>query len=315
MQSASRSSVWAITCYFPFDDPVGDKRRLRTYRGFRERLRVPLLAVELSLDGRFDLDRDDAEELVQVRGGATLWQKERLLNLALEALPSECEVVLWTDCDVVLAGDDWPGHVSELLESNRVVQPFSTMRYLSEGEPPRDLAQASISETRHSVAALRQTGLLPEESFAARGYSNRLGYSPGLAWAARRDLLERHGFYDGMILGSGDKAIFSAACGRQEQFVGAYCGGERHGRHYLRWADPFAADVQGRIGCLDGDAYHLFHGDLSNRGYSSRYEGFDQFGFDPALDVTKNAAGAWDWNSDKPAMHDFVRTAFERRRV
>jgi len=314
MQSASRSNVWAITCYFPFDDPDGDKRRLRTYRGFRERLRVPLVAVELSAAGRFDLGPADAEKLIQVQGGARLWQKERLLNLAIQDLPPECDVVLWTDCDVILPGGDWPDQLCGLLESCRLVQPFRHIRYLSEPEPPTDLSRATVSETRHSAVALWRDGLLPEESFSARGYSDRLRYSPGLAWAARRDLLERHGFYDGMILGSGDKAIFSAACERQEQFVNAYCGGEIHSRHYLEWACPFAADVRGQVGYLDGDAYHLFHGDLSNRGYSSRYEGFNQFDFDPARDLRQSASGIWDWDSDKPEMHDFVRMAFERRR-
>jgi len=44
--------------------------------------------VELSFDGRFELTDDDADILVQLSGGAVLWQKERLLNLALNAVPS-----------------------------------------------------------------------------------------------------------------------------------------------------------------------------------------------------------------------------------
>lgn len=308
------AKVWAITCYFPFDDPDGDRRRLRAYREFRRRLVVPLVTVELARDGDFDLDESDAEKLIQVAGGAMLWQKERLLNLALEALPPECDTVLWADCDMVLARQDWPEAAREALREHRLVHAFDSLRFLTETEPVEDLSRAPVSETRRSAVLLWREGRLPRESFRSRGYSNRLGYSPGLAWAARRDWVERHGFYDAIILGAGDKALFSAACGRQREFVDAYCGGTTHARHYLDWADEFEGAVRGRLGVIQGDAYHLFHGELENRGYDSRYEGFDQFGFDPDADLRFGEEGAWEWGSEKPAMHEFVRLTFERRK-
>jgi hypothetical protein len=78
----SESSLWAITSYFTFDDPPGVKRRLQAYREFRRHLQIPLAAVELSHKGNFDLCSEDAEVLIQVSGGAILWQKERLLFVA-----------------------------------------------------------------------------------------------------------------------------------------------------------------------------------------------------------------------------------------
>ena len=66
--------MWAITSYF---NPVGYRRRLSNYRTFRADLAVPLVAVELSFDGRFELTDDDADILIQLSGGAVLWQKDR----------------------------------------------------------------------------------------------------------------------------------------------------------------------------------------------------------------------------------------------
>ena len=83
-------SLWAITCYF---NSVGYRRRLENYHTFRQHLKVPLVTVELSFDNKFQLASGDADILVQVRSTAVLWQKERLLNLALKSLPSECEKV------------------------------------------------------------------------------------------------------------------------------------------------------------------------------------------------------------------------------
>ena len=96
--------LWAITSYF---NPVGYASRLRNYRIFRANLAPPLAAVELSLNGQFELRRDDAEIVVQIAGGDVLWQKERLLNVALGRLPADCDQVAWLDCDVIFAAQDW----------------------------------------------------------------------------------------------------------------------------------------------------------------------------------------------------------------
>ena len=73
--------MWAITTYF---NPVQYKRRLSNYKIFRANLGIPLVTVELSFDGRFELTNRDADILIQISGGAVLWQKERLLNVALK---------------------------------------------------------------------------------------------------------------------------------------------------------------------------------------------------------------------------------------
>src|SRR6185436_16414039 len=105
MSSAKMDSdIWGITVYF---NPVGYRRRRDNYRVFRQRLRIPLLAIELAYGSEFDLDEGDADILVQLRGRDVLWQKERLMNLALQALPAACRRVVCVDCDVVFEAGDW----------------------------------------------------------------------------------------------------------------------------------------------------------------------------------------------------------------
>ena len=64
MADPRSANLWAITCYF---NPVGYRRRLENYRMFRQRLKVPLVAVELSFDEEFQLASGDADILVQLR--------------------------------------------------------------------------------------------------------------------------------------------------------------------------------------------------------------------------------------------------------
>src|SRR5579863_3245032 len=104
VDNCSETDLWAITCYF---NPAGYRRRLANYRLFREHLIVPLVTIELAYEGNFALDDEDAEILVRLRGKDILWQKERLLNIALNALPNSCRKVAWLDCDIIFGANDW----------------------------------------------------------------------------------------------------------------------------------------------------------------------------------------------------------------
>ena len=313
-EDLSRSRVWAITSYFCFDDPDGVKRRLRVYREFRRRLQIPLVAVELSREGAFDLTAADAEVLVQVRGGHVMWQKERLLNRALEALPDHCDTVAWMDCDAVLRRQDWAEGAREMLKEVHLVQPFDRLYHLKTDTLPGLNSPLSLLKCLDSVARRFCQNNLPEAVYRTQGTSVRLGYAPGLVWVASRDLVERYGLYDAAIVGSGDKVIFSSACGRCEDVAVAYRMNRRQKEHFDAWARPFSQAVGGRIGYIEGEAYHLWHGDLASRRYGTRYEGFEVFEFDPLTDIARNVDGAWCWSSDKPRMHEFVRQFFQRRR-
>ena len=113
--------LWAITCYF---NPIDYKRRLENYHTFRRNLAVPLVTVELSFDGNFQLQHGDADILVQLHGRDVLWQKERLLNVALQSVPDTCDKIAWLDCDVVFESDDWAEHTSRALDHFGLVHLF-----------------------------------------------------------------------------------------------------------------------------------------------------------------------------------------------
>ena len=109
-----------VTSYF---NPMKSRRRLTNYRVFSSRLNAPLLTVELSFDGQFELTSADADHLIQLSGGDVMWQKERLLNIALEAVPHDVEDVAWIDCDVVFESRDWlqAGKGFEVGQHNSIV--------------------------------------------------------------------------------------------------------------------------------------------------------------------------------------------------
>jgi hypothetical protein len=68
-------AVWAITSYY---NPARFKRRLPNYRIFRANLGVPLVTVELSFDGHFELTEKDADVLVQIFAARSGINAERI---------------------------------------------------------------------------------------------------------------------------------------------------------------------------------------------------------------------------------------------
>lgn len=87
-----------------------------------------------------------------------------------------------------------------------------------------------------------------------------------------------------------------------------------HSEHYRRWAEPFWQDIRGDVGCVEGKLHHLWHGDLENRRYLQRYQGFLAYDFDPALDLSADPAGAWRWGREREDMHRHVADYFQWRR-
>ncbi len=102
--------------------------------------------------------------------------------------------------------------------------------------------------------------------------------------------------------------------GRFESAVDALHMNRRQAEHYLSWAKPMFCDVRGSIGWVDGEIDHLFHGDRQNRNYRQREIGFHQFDFDPFNDIVIGDNGCWRWNTEKYAMHEYVRNYFESRK-
>jgi hypothetical protein len=302
--SRDAGDFWAITCFF---NPMRFRRRLLNYRRFRERLALPLVTVELAQGPEFELSEGDAEVLVQLRGGPdVLWQKERLLNLALLALPGACRQVAWLDCDVVFAADDWVERTRALLGRFALVQPFSHLHLMPRDWEPGQRRSPGTG-LLHSVPFLIASGMPMATCLGA----TQSQLSPGHAWAADRKLLEDHAFYDACIIGGGDIAIARAAYGC---FDFAIRRQHLSPDHYLAWAEPFHDAVRGRVACLAGDLFHLWHGEAEHRRYLERNEGMARHRFDPFQDIALDTSGAWRWSSEKPELHEYVRRYFASRR-
>ena len=325
-------STWAITCYF---NNSGFQQRYANYRLFSRALNVPLVTVEWSLDGNFELTDNDADILVQVSGGDLLWQKERLLNLGLEHLPADCTNVVWLDCDILFDHKDWVTDFETALSNASLVQLFSHVSHCkpaSEGSGTNLEARTEELMVRESLGLKFQSGgeqsLLETLPSAAMQPLNRLSPidplglersersrlamrpSAGHGWGMRRELLEELKLYDCMIFGTGDMAIALAGIGLHLQYAQGYPLCQSHRAHYIDWADRFFRRVQGRVTPIPGTVNHLYHGNFSDRQYGERLQAMRGHEFDPHCDVALAPQGVWQWQGDATArfrgyMHSY----------
>lgn len=304
------NGIWAITAYF---NPAGYRRRRENFRHFRDRLGIPLLAVELGFNG-FELGANDAEILIRTSIGDVMWQKERLLNLGLAALPATCGQVAWIDSDIIFERRDWWEDASAALDKAPVVQLFSHLNLMPRDALPGDLRPEAAEARLEALSRAVRSGMSPRQCLSATRTASAHAYSASPAWAIRRDVLETFGFYDACVVGGGDSALVAAFHGLFDLVVDRHRMNEARAEHYLAWARPVADAVAGNVAVIEGDAFHLWHGRLDDRRYAQRHADFSRFGFDPNHDIAVSDSGAWRWNSAKPAMHAYVASYFRSRR-
>jgi hypothetical protein len=136
---------------------------------------------------------------------------------------------------------------------------------------------------------------------------------PGLAWAARREILEDHGFYDTMIMGGGDTSMVHAMYGQFEHEIERRRLNRVRQEHYLKWARPYYRKVGGKVSNVAGRIYHLYHGKIVNRNYKDRHGLLAGLPFDPDIDIRIGANDAWHWARPRPDLEDLLRMYFLRR--
>jgi hypothetical protein len=259
-------NIWALSCFFNFNK---SKSRLKNYKVFRKHLKnfnLKLLTVEFAPDGDFQLYNDDADVLIQISNGDLMWQKERLLNIGLHKLPTDCDIVIAIDTDVIFGQRDIIEKITEKLKKYKAIQCFSEVHHLN---PLIDVNLVDFFDIKnypynfvsHGGSYSYYSCVITFNHFGNFGMG-----LPGYVWAFRYETLLNIGFFDRNIQGSGDKEMAAALLDLELQHplsltsIIAYDKYKKHLRRYIN---------RDEVGCLDHctPVYDLYHGEHSNRGY------------------------------------------------
>jgi hypothetical protein len=296
------SDLCIISCFF---NPCRYRSRVRNFEAFAASLSrspgVHWRSIECAFgDSDFMLQLSD--HILRVRSKSVLWQKERLLNRLIVSLPDVFQKVAWVDADVLFSSPSWIVDASDALDDYPVVQLFT---YLQQRD---DRLGGDGMDTLESYASLYQRD--PDRALGPTYFHH--GHT-GVAWAGRRDWLERYGLYDSCLSGTGDHLMAHA-------FVGDWqpgCLGIGQGPaylHFVQWCERVYPSLRARLGVVPSQATSLWHGPLSARDYYGAVCSMRNLGFDPQTDLQLNEDGCWEWSSDKPKLHRWTHEYFFRRR-
>jgi hypothetical protein len=338
MQPDPSPSFWAVTSYF---NPARYKRRHANFRAFQRNLSIPLLVVEISRDGQFELTKDDADIVVQLRGEDRIWQKERLINIGISELPRSATYVAWIDCDAVFENSNWPAIAQKLFaqklldDRGGLVQLFSIAVHL---------APEFCIDIPSAEACANAPALFLEPSFAS-DYRNNVSYDfvirgnsrgkpseledplardkpvrtrkpvPGIAWAARRSVMESAPLFDRNVIGGGDVVNILRTDEELDVFVATRGLTEAHKQAIRkRMMKSHLAGLSSCISCVDQAVYHLWHGNMVNRNYAHRQSVLARHNFNPNSDVVLAQNGTLDWRDPESMLAKDVAAYFYARR-
>lgn len=319
--------MWGITTYF---NPVQGCGQLRLdnfhrFRNITKTQGLKLCVVELLYDDsqpelRPVLDGEMVLHVHTSRSCGVLWQKERMLNIALNNLPKDCDKVCWLDGDIIFEDNDWVSKTELALTKCHVVQPFSVVCMLPRNwdTNPNEI-QEVLSSSCHRIrassvfASLYNSAIkenpdvklnLSDTYPTVERYRDQIevllqsvGGTPGLCWAARREIFGDFGFYDYNIVGGGDSVLHAAIHSNV-----SYPESPFSPAHYKTIFDYISKPNFEHliIGCVDGLILHMWHGKIKDRKYAQRYILLQKYNFNPQDHLVLNNDQVWGWSENAP---------------
>jgi hypothetical protein len=303
---ARADDLWIIASYYNSNNYATKPQNFDKFIESIERSELNYLVVECVF-GKQPFSLRKSPNILRVRTADVMWQKERLLNIALQNLPRRCKKIAWVDCDVLFENADWAREASARLEHSKVVQPFKEAIRLPKGVGEYDGA----GERYFSFGYVLKNNpyIVSEGKFELHGHT-------GFAWAARRSIFAEHGFYDACIAGSGDHLMAHSFVGDwSTQCAGRIFGNNQHfRRHYVDWSERIYPSIRSELSYVDGALLHLWHGEVENRKYAIREKTLEKHLFNPAADLRLNEIGCWEWDHNNQELKEWAKEYFVLRR-
>jgi len=291
----------------PYFNPCGYKMRRVNYDIFIKGITdagVRCVTIEWALeDCPFELA--PSPEVIHIRGGALLWQKERMINLAVATLPKECKYVAWLDADILFNNVNWASETIEVMKEFKIAQMFEVAEQLPKNDSNEN------SEFVDSFAAVSRTarGTLFRDIYRYHGHT-------GYGWVAHREVFNLIGLYEHAIVGSADHFMTHAIFNEYPKCMSAEINPDGIlARHLREWGTRFSVVVGGRVGVVSGRIKHLWHGTEENRQYGKRTLYAESVGYNPYTDLKFEEGKLTQWadNLNMPKLENLFRDYFEGR--
>jgi hypothetical protein len=222
---------------FNFTQSVRVRSNYFTMRRQLDKLSLPVFTLELVLEGQ----EPQLPGAFVVRTSSWLFHKERLCRILETKIPRNYTKICFMDADILFQDRMWYQKLSDKLNTHTIVQPFSHAKWYN------------------------PSGTKFEFQKPGAAYAGPSDYThPGFAWGFQRSWYKTYGFYDYAISGAGD--TLSVAAWFRNKLEWELCRINTYKEHLERMNKSVH-----KVGYIDGEVHHLWHGSRVNRQYISRH--------------------------------------------
>jgi hypothetical protein len=270
----THSEAMIVSCFF---NPQNSPYRIKAFKMWYESIKHLNHSIIECVIGDAQPQLEESENIKRVYTENLLWHKEALLNKVIADLPTKYKYIFWVDADVIFTNLNWLVDGVKELQTNNIIQPFEYCVHLERDENKPSFSMDKLRETylpnqknnkvwRSFCASFVTTQLWKDENYNNHGHV-------GFAWAARREILEAVPLYDKALIGGADHIIAHASAGQ----INHNCIAKSFTDNLdevNQWSKEFYIVVNGKIGFVKGDLYHIWHGDIDKRQYLKRIQDF-----------------------------------------
>lgn len=298
-------------------NPVRYRTRWKLYQDWKHSVAssgaIAYVAEVAYGDRDFSVTEKGNPRHLRLRSSTEVWQKENALNLVVARIVEqnpEAKYLCIMDADVMPARADWADEVRHALQHYQVIQPWSQGLDLNANYEP--------IHTHHSLmgGVVQNRPIVNPEGYyyGVDGQRKDVSYQhPGYWWAWRREAWDAvGGLIDFSVLGSADAHMGYALIGQMDMTI----DGDLHPRYkeLLRlWGARADAAIKRNVGYVPGVLLHYWHGPKAKRGYVSRWKILIEEGFNPDVDLYRDAQGLWQLSDRNVRLRDRIRQYFRSR--
>jgi hypothetical protein len=222
---------------FNFTQSVRVYSNYFTMRRKLDKMSLPVFVIELVLEDQ----KPQLPSAFVVRTNSWMFHKERLCRILETKIPCEFTKICFVDADILFSDPSWYQKVSAKLDTYEIVQPFSHAKWYN------------------------PSGTSFEFQKPGAAYAGPSDYThPGFAWGFQRSWYKNYGFYDYAISGAGD--TLSVAAWFRNKLEWELCRINTYQEHLERMNESVH-----KVGYINGEVHHLWHGTRANRQYISRH--------------------------------------------
>lgn len=241
-----------------------------------------------------------------------IWHKENLINIGLNYLTSKVpdwRYVAWVDADFLWEPDAFSKTI-QALQHYDLVQMWTHLINLD--------PNGGVLNNR--VGTSYMYNYITNGIVGISKYPKWLG-SPGGAWAARRESLNKLGtalgspLIDWGILGAGDFYFALAVTGNLSYHLDSNFTSGYTDSLYIYQSNSMAG-IKANVGYVQNTVRHMWHGRVTDRQYESRGEILVKYKFNPFTDLRRDVSGILQLVVDNPrqiALRNACRQHFFAR--